>query len=196
MPKYFGIRFQTFNLKGVLPDLQIGHWRSSVPTNYHQKETIDIYTYRLANMTSLYNDQGALNNSKWAKRLQAQMKISVFKLFDRISIMLFGSSFNLPCETNVVHDYAAMQLLRFFMKNQVAAVLNLRSALKFKSLRWGQKNGALTKYCDVVSSLLASFGTDEVIAETDDEIMKVSQLLNKTQIEFAELLLAKTLRRD
>lgn len=56
------------------------------------------------------------------------------------------------------------------MKEQAAATLSSRIALRSKSRR-GQKKGTLIKYCEVGNCLLGTYATDNVIAETDAEIM-------------------------
>lgn len=75
-------------------------------------------------------------------------------------------------------------------------MLNSKIPLKSKSSQNRQKEGALTTYYKVLNYLLKDYATNDVIAETFVEIMRLTQLLNKTPIEYTQLLWAKALRWD
>lgn len=96
---------------------------------------------------------------------------------------------------NGIHEGAAMWVLFFFMMKPVAAALNAIVSLPSKSCR-RQKEGNLTSYCEVVNNLLETYATDDVIVETEAEIMRYQQPWNKTPIEYAELLCSKALGCD
>lgn len=65
--------------------------------------------------------------------------------------------------------------------------------LRAKSLGNWQEKGTLTTYCKAVKNLLEMYATDEVIAEADAEVRRITQLENKTPIEHAEFLCTKIL---
>lgn len=64
-------------------------------------------------------------------------------------------------------------------------------ALKSKSSRNHKREGTLTTVRKVKNHLVETYATDDIIVETADESMKVLQSLNKTPIEYAELIWAK-----
>lgn len=68
--------------------------------------------------------------ANWTKGLQVQMNTTIFHPYDPISIIPFLSSFKLACDTNGIHEIAAMWLLHFFLEKQAAAVVNSRIALE------------------------------------------------------------------
>lgn len=100
------------------------------------------------------------------------MKTNIFDPYYPIQIISFFSSFKLDCDTNGIHEVVAMWLLHFFMNKQAAAALDSTIALCAKSSQKRQKEGTLTKYCEVVEYLLDTYVTDDVIPETDAEIMR------------------------
>lgn len=51
-----------------------------------------------------------------------------------------------------------------------------------KSSRKHQNEGKLTKNCGVVSYLLGTYATNDLIAETDAKILKLTQPLNQTRL--------------
>lgn len=165
------------------------------PVNNRFRDALDFRTYRLVDTSPKYDDRVAKRVAKWAKRLQVQMKTNIFDSFDPISIISFLSAFKLACDTNGVHEGAAMWLLHFFMKKPAAAALNSRISLPSKSHR-RHKEGTLTTYCEVVNYLLETYATDDVIAETDAEILRFTQPPTKSPTEYAEALWNKALRCD
>lgn len=71
-----------------------------------------------------------------------------------------------------------------------------RIALIAKSWRKCQEEETFTTHCEVLNYLLEPYASDDVIADTEAEIMRFSQPLNETQTEHAELLWAEALRGD
>lgn len=97
---------------------------------------------------------------------------------------------------NGINDGANMGLLHFFMKEQAAAALNPRIALRSRSLHERQKGITLTPHSEVVNYLLGMYATFEVITKIDAKVMRFIQPLSRTLIEYAELLWAKMLHRN
>lgn len=81
------------------------------------------------------------------------------------------------------------------MQKQTVATLNSRIALS-SNLRRGQKEGALTTYCKLLNYLLETYATNDVIAESDAEIMHYTQPPNKTPAGYTCLLWSKALHCD
>lgn len=65
-----------------------------------------------------------------------------------------------------------------FMKHRAAAALHAHIAVRSKSHK-RLKEGMRTFYCEAVNFLLETYVTDDVIAETDVDIMPFTRLLNK-----------------
>lgn len=87
-----------------------------------------------------------------------------------------------------------MWFLHFFKMKQPAAPLTSKNTLRFKSSGERQKEKTFSTNCQVIMYLLATWAPDDVIDEAHAEIMRFTSLLNKTLIEYAELLRAKALR--
>lgn len=51
-----------------------------------------------------------------SKQIPAQMKTHTFDPFNLISSMRFFCSFKIACDTNEIHDGAAMWIFHFYMK--------------------------------------------------------------------------------
>lgn len=80
------------------------------------------------------------------------------------------------------------------MKKQATTIINERNALQVKPLRKHLKNGTLTAYFEVGTYLLELYFTDDVTAETDVDVMELTQPPNKTPMKTAELIWAMVLR--
>lgn len=78
------------------------------PVNDRFRKVSDYRRYRLADKSSLYDDEVARSVSRWAKRLQVQMKSQFFDSLDPISIISFLSGLKLACGTEKVHQRAAL----------------------------------------------------------------------------------------
>lgn len=87
-------------------------------------DALDYHSCLLADKSPNYDYRVAKSRAKGAERLKVQIKASIFVSFDPISIMGVLSTFQLACDTNRIHERAAMQLLPFFMKKPDAAALN------------------------------------------------------------------------
>lgn len=124
------------------------------------------------------------------------MKISFIDRSDLISIISFLSSFKLACSKNRIHGGEAMWIFYFFLEKEAAAALRWKITFKSKSSHKPQKEETLTANWRIWNYLLKTFFIDEWVAKADAEIMKFNQPLNKTPIEYANLLWAKMLGFD
>lgn len=76
------------------------------------------------------------------------MGLQIFDWFDKIPSISFLSVYKLACDTDEIHDRAALWLLYFFEGHSVAA-LNTSIILKSKSYK-RQKEGAATSHGEAV----------------------------------------------
>lgn len=74
------------------------------------------------------------------------------------------------------------------MKMQIASAPNSRIALRAKSLHNRHKEETLTTNWVKLGYLLDTYARDDVIAEADAEITISIESLNKTLIDYTELL--------
>lgn len=77
-------------------------------------------------------------------------------------------------------------MLHFFTKRPAAA-LKARIALKLKSLE-RQIEGTAASYREDVSCLLMTYATDDILAESDIDMIRFSQLGSKWTTGYAEAL--------
>lgn len=77
------------------------------------------------------------------------------------------------------------------MKRHTPASPNSRTALRSKPSRKKQAERKLETYCKVVHYLLEAYITNEVIFKIHVRIMKFTQRLSKTWIEYDKILLIK-----
>lgn len=103
----------------------------------------------------------------------------------------------MACDSNGIHDGAAIWLFHFFVKKSASTVLNIMLASKHKAqsriLLVGNTT-ALTTYPQAVNCLLRTYATDEDIAGTKDEISMLPEPPNKTPSECVEELVAKAIQ--
>lgn len=79
------------------------------------------------------------------------------------------------------------------MKHPVAAALNVRIALPSKRHRF-QKESTVTTYCEAINYPVDTYAGDDVIAETDSDMRRITPLSNKSAMEYAEAGQSKALR--
>lgn len=72
------------------------------------------------------------------------------------------------------------------MKKEAETTLNLGITLRSKWLCRHQKKGTHSTEFEVVNCLLDLYATDDFIADAADKIMRLTQFLNETLIEYAE----------
>lgn len=125
------------------------------------------------------------NIDKMSRRMTVQIQSYIFEPFEPTSIIWFLSNFKLACDTNGIHEGAAVWLFNFFIKKSVSTVLNTRLASKHTAhtrMPFTEKTTSIMTYPQVVNYLLRTYGKDENIAETEDGIIMLSQPPNKTGI--------------
>lgn len=122
------------------------------------------------------------------------MKPNIFHPYETTFHISYLPSFKLTCDTNRIYGYGAMWFLQVQMKSQAATFVNSWIVLCEKLSRKHQEEGRLITHCEVVNYLLEMYVVDDVMAETDAAIMRLTQPPNKTLIAYAELLLARAFR--
>lgn len=91
------------------------------------------------------------------------------------------------CDTNDVHEGAALWKLQFLVKRPDAGALEAHMALRSKWHR-RQEEGTVMTYCESVNFLLDTYATDEVIVETADDMMHFTEPSDRSPMEYAEAL--------
>lgn len=102
-------------------------------------------------------------------KVNSQMKAYSLDPSDPISIIGFLSTFLLACDTNSLHESAAMWILPFFVKNALATIVNSRmSAADSINLVVASVNSTeqliqknlLRSHSELVNCLLKKFSND------------------------------------
>lgn len=136
------------------------------------------------------------NHRKVTKRLQTQMRSLMFDALHTISFISFLSAFKLASYINGVHDGTVICFFDFLMKGFCADVPSARFCLKptSSSNTSMAKKGMLHTYLDVVSSLLWTYTTNDVIAETDSALTRHTQASTMSPWQYAKALETKSRR--
>lgn len=126
-----------------------------------------------------------------------QMKPHTLNPFDPISINGFLKNDMLACDTNGVHEGATMWLFHFCMNKTALTVRNPRLRDDNKNTKYCQSANCKRRYLTtsprVFNFLLKKYATDEVVAETESEILLFARPTNIMPFYHAEELVTKTL---
>lgn len=120
------------------------------------------------------------------------MKSQLVDGADPISILSILPALEMACNTNETQEVTAMWLFHIFMKKPVKAALNACTCLSSSSQ--AHKEGGLTSYCHVVKYLLATYGTDDIIAEAEMDMMNVNERDGWSTVKYAQALSTNALR--
>lgn len=74
------------------------------------KKAMNYHSYWLTNRSWNYDGKVAKHVAKWASGFRSIKKSQLFDPMDTISVMGFLHAFNMDCDTNQVHEGAAMWL--------------------------------------------------------------------------------------
>lgn len=102
-----------------------------------------------------------------ARPLNVQMKTAVFKSTDPISVLSFLGNFNTACDSNNIHEDAAVQLYPHFIREPTQAALSYRVTADKQNL---QQQGKVKTYCRVVNYSSEKYATEEAIVEIEAKI--------------------------
>lgn len=99
-----------------------------------------------------------------------QIRSGIFDIFDPVFILSYLSAFKLAHDTHGVGEGAAPCLLHFFVTRLAAAALDARIIFKSKSDK-REEEGTVTSFSDFVTYLLETYRNDDIIPETDTDVM-------------------------
>lgn len=91
------------------------------PGNEQYQAVFDYFTYPLADQSQVFDEVVAKKVSKWANRLQGQMKSQHLDPMDRFSVIQFLSASKVAYGNNAIHETKAMRILPHFIKQTGAA---------------------------------------------------------------------------
>lgn len=141
------------------------------PVNTVNRRFIDgpnIQFYRSFNRDQRHHDYVLKKIANMAKHIYAQMCHNTIDPADSIPLLNFQLRFKTTCDRKAVSEGDAMEIFHFFICNPAASIIialtRLGDSLK-KLLK-----GALYSYCVVVHYLLATYATDDVIADAVNDI--------------------------
>jgi len=163
------------------------------PVNTHFRRALDYRTYLLNDRSTKFNSGVTKQIAKMVRRMDVQMKSQIFDPVDPITILSFLPAFKTACDSNGIHEGAAMWLFQYFVKKTTKAAIVARTTAG--STGDGKTPGShLTNYPAVVQFLLKTYATDEVIAEADAEINRYRQPDRMSPPDYAHNLWTKALR--
>lgn len=125
------------------------------------------------------------------RRFEVQLESQMLDGSDTGSILGFLPVFQMNCDTNRIHECAAMWLFHFSRKTRRSPPQ--RTYLSVQLEPRSQK-GKLTSYCEVVNFLLTTYATDDIIAAANMDIMKFEQPAGQSAVGYAQALWTKGLR--
>lgn len=121
------------------------------------------------------------------------MKKSAFSGEDHISVLNFLTCSCMACNTNAVHEGAAMWCFQFYLTWQAHSLLQPRLRRESAIVN-DPGTEALMTYPEVASFPFSRYATDEVIADADAELNSYRQRTGMTETEFSQKLRDKALR--
>jgi len=175
------------------------------PTNELFTDAVNYQTYRLTNRSKRYNSSVSKRISKMQKGMNVQLQSQKFDGTDPVTVINFLDAFQTACDTNGIHEGAAMWLFQFFLKNPAQATVKARLAAdspRKKKHRIGSSSRRhlsnetekLCSYVEVVQFLLLTYATDEVIAEAMNDLQAFQQSPSTGAVDFSRKLYQKALR--
>lgn len=119
------------------------------------------------------------------------MNPAVLKRLDPIPILSFLHSFKTTCDSNGIHEEAAMGLFQNFMNDRAkVAFAHPVCTTENDDLQSERK---LTTFCQVVNYLLATYAIEKVIAKEGAKITNFKQTKQLSAVRYLEALWEKAL---
>lgn len=157
------------------------------PVNDRLWEALHYRAHPLVETSSHYNDEVERSIAKWVKQLKKQMKSSVLRSLDANLFSAFCLISSWPrIRTWCIREWP-FWLLQLFTKRPAAVFLNVYNALKSTTQK-RQLEDTVTSYYEVLSSHIDMCATEDVIANTSVDMMKCTQVWNKSSTEYAKAL--------
>lgn len=164
---------------------------------------VDYCIYRLANRTTCYVKTLSSYIFMLMNKVESQTKAQFFDPGDPIFIIGFLPTFKLPCNTNHIHEEAAMWVLPFIVYNALATKLNSRMSAvthiapvfaSVKTIEPTTQKKCFRSYPEVVIYLHKKLANDQTTAKMDFKILRYTQPANKTLMEYADICCTKWLK--
>lgn len=92
------------------------------------------------------------------------MKSTLFKASDLISLLFFLDNIKTACNTNIIHEVAAMCFLPCFLRERAKTALSHQVTADNNS---PQQEGKLVTYCGLANYLLETYATDDFIIKAE-----------------------------
>lgn len=124
--------------------------------------------------------------------MDVPMKTANFKPSDPISLLPFLQNFKTACNSNGIHEEAAIKLFQHFMKDPAKSAL-VHSVCDTKEDD-PQQDGKLTTHCQVVHYLLTTYATDDLIAEAEADINNFKEPKGISAVRYSKGLWEVALR--
>ena len=127
------------------------------------------------------------------KRMTVQMKTSTFSGHDPIAVLNFLNKFKAACDINRIPESLAVWCFQFFVTGRAHSLVMNRLTVQSIAVDVQQQD-TLTSYREVVNFLLRTYATDEIIAESHQEVIAYQQSTNTTETDYGEKPWDKELR--
>lgn len=120
----------------------------------------------------------------------------IFNATDPIAILNFLPAFKTACDTNGIHEGAAIWIFHFSLRDPARVAPTARTVNKssWTSNKSSRDTSKLTTYCEVVQYLLRTYSTDDIIAEVEASLMRFTQGDRMNETDYAQALWTKALR--
>lgn len=140
----------------------------------------------LIDHNQLHDGYVARHIAESAKLMNAQICQTTVNLSDPISVLNFRSTFKTTRHINKVLEGATMWLFHFFIWYLELSTTSAQNCFPDSSNTL--QRGVFYSYCDVVDYLLATYATDNVIAEGGHNITNCSYPPNQSYVSYVQLL--------
>lgn len=117
--------------------------------------------------------------------------MQVIDRMDLISITGFLQGLNISCDSNVIHEGAAIWMFQYFMRRSAAGVFAACLFPNANDSYYIVRKQVIKKYFQMVSHLLETYATDYIMAKMDGKISCYLKLLNTSQLGLANELRLK-----
>lgn len=124
--------------------------------------------------------------------MDLQMKAAMLKPSDLIPILSSLHDFKMACVSNAIYEGAAMLLFQYFIKDPAKAAIG--DHVSTTVIEDPQKEREPFTHCQVVSCLLSKYGTDNVVAEAEAEIMNMKNSEHISPVWYSKCLWGRTVR--
>lgn len=154
--------------------------------NTYFTSVMNFENYHVTLQSQKYNGHIYGQIAKWAKRMDVQMKSSIFKPSDPSSIHDFRNNFETACDSNGVHGGATMPLFPHF--KEVLGMIVLSYWMSTTEDNTAYKEGTMTAHRYAVNYVRETYATDDVADEPEVYIINYKQPENMSTTRYSEIL--------